>query len=91
MLVEIHVLVFWVMVMFSDVAGQQCFGRPCCLHLQGKVMLCSDVVGYQHFGGSYCLHLQEMDAESLNSYQLYGHVFNEVPYQDAYMNACMFL
>jgi len=23
----------------SDVAGYQCFGRPCCLHLQGDVMM----------------------------------------------------
>jgi len=28
-------VIFWVVTPCSDVVGYQCFGRPCCLHLQG--------------------------------------------------------
>jgi hypothetical protein len=37
-------------------AGHQCFGGPCCLHIQ-VVTSCCDEVGYQCFGGPCCLHL----------------------------------
>jgi len=33
-LVKIQVSVFWVMTLYSDVVGYQCFGGPCCLCLQ---------------------------------------------------------
>jgi len=30
-------MVFWVMMLYSDVVGYQCFGGPCCLNLPGEV------------------------------------------------------
>jgi hypothetical protein len=33
MAMKIHVVVFWVMTLCSDVVGYQFFGGPCCLHL----------------------------------------------------------
>jgi hypothetical protein len=33
----IQVVVFCVVTLCSDVLGYQCFGAPCCLHLQGEV------------------------------------------------------
>jgi len=32
--VEIEVEIFWVVMPCSYVVGYQCFGAPCCLHLQ---------------------------------------------------------
>jgi len=32
----IQVVVFLVLTLWSDVVGYQCFGGPCCLHLQGE-------------------------------------------------------
>jgi len=34
---KIQVVILWVMTPCSDVAGYQCFGGNCCLHLQGEV------------------------------------------------------
>jgi hypothetical protein len=33
----IQIIVFWVMIPCNDVVRYQCFGGPCCLHLQGEV------------------------------------------------------
>jgi hypothetical protein len=35
--VKIQVNVFWVVTPYSDVVEHQCFGGPCCLHLQGEM------------------------------------------------------
>jgi hypothetical protein len=37
MVMKIQDVVFWVVMPCSDVVGYQCFGGPCCLHLQGEV------------------------------------------------------
>jgi hypothetical protein len=34
---KIHVTVFWVVTLYSDVVGYHRFGGPCSLHLQGEV------------------------------------------------------
>jgi len=34
---KIEVVVFRVLAPCNDVVGYQCFGGPCCLHLQGEV------------------------------------------------------
>jgi len=36
MAVKIEVVVFWIVPFCSDIVGYQCFGGPCCLHLQGE-------------------------------------------------------
>jgi hypothetical protein len=36
--VKIKVDIFRVVTLCSFVVGYQCFGGPCCLHLQGKLM-----------------------------------------------------
>jgi len=40
MAVKIHVMVFWVVMLYSDVVGYQCFRGPCCLHLQSEDSCC---------------------------------------------------
>jgi hypothetical protein len=47
----------WVGIPCDDVVENQCFGVPCCLHLQ-VVKPYNNVAGYWRFGGPYCLHLQ---------------------------------
>jgi len=37
--VKIRVEIFWVVAPCSVVVGYQRFGHPCCLHLQGEVVL----------------------------------------------------
>jgi hypothetical protein len=32
MAMKIHVVVFWVVTLCSDMVGYQSFGRPCCFH-----------------------------------------------------------
>jgi hypothetical protein len=34
---EIQVVVFWIMMPYSDVIGYQHFGGPCCFHLHPEV------------------------------------------------------
>jgi len=36
MVMEIHIVVFWVMTLCSDVVANQYFGGPCCCHLWGE-------------------------------------------------------
>jgi hypothetical protein len=50
----IQALVFWVMILSSNVIVYQCFGGPCCLHLQG------DVNGAGKGGVDIGIHLQGM-------------------------------
>jgi len=33
----IHVMVFWILILYSDVVGNQRFGGPCYLHLRDEV------------------------------------------------------
>jgi hypothetical protein len=40
---KIHVKVFWVVKPCSGGVGYQCFGGPCCIHLQGEVKTGSKV------------------------------------------------
>jgi hypothetical protein len=36
---KIHVTVYWILTQCSEVVGYQCFGGPCCMHLQGVVKM----------------------------------------------------
>jgi len=57
---KIQVEVFWVETQCNAVIVYQCFGRPCCLHLQGEVTLKMEagrssetlVILLQHYTGS---------------------------------------
>jgi len=40
----IQVELFWVVMRCSIVVGYQCFGGPCCLHLQGEVTILSELL-----------------------------------------------
>jgi len=41
MAMKMQVMVFWIMMLYSDVIGYHCFRGPCCLHLQGEVLICT--------------------------------------------------
>jgi hypothetical protein len=59
MAMKIQVMVFWVVALYIDAVGYQCFQcfrGPCCFHLQ-VMTPCNDEMGYQHFGGPCSLHL----------------------------------
>jgi hypothetical protein len=32
--VMIHIIIFWIVMLYSDVVGYHHFGVPCCLHLE---------------------------------------------------------
>jgi len=36
---EIHIVVFWVMILCSPVCGYQCFKGRCCLHLRMEMKM----------------------------------------------------
>jgi hypothetical protein len=72
---KFQVAIFWVVTLCSDVVGYQCFGGPCCLHLQ-VVTLCNDVLGYQRFGEPCCIHLQVVTPFSVVvGYQRFGGLY----------------
>jgi hypothetical protein len=70
----LKIAVVWDVTERSLVDIYQCFGRTCCLHLQGKwensstlksiilrdMLLCSLVEIYRRFGGTYCLYLHSI-------------------------------
>jgi hypothetical protein len=37
--INIQVIVFWVMTLYSGVVVYQCFEEPCCLHLHPSTLL----------------------------------------------------
>jgi len=60
MAIKIQVVVLWIMTSCSIALGYQCFGGPCCLHLQGPdvvVTLCIVAVRYHCYERCCCFHL----------------------------------
>jgi len=52
MVMKIHIMVFWVVMPYSDMVGYQCFGGPCCLHL--KITTWSHNPEDLDFSSAYC-------------------------------------
>jgi hypothetical protein len=74
-MVKIQVKVFWVVILYSDAVGYQCFGGPCCLQLQGEVTMETARLSEMLVSYSSTIWHHDPEALDLNLQKLCSHIY----------------